>query len=154
MTTCEAMTTHDTSTTQRQERHASSEERSTVELLRDLSSQMTTLVHEEVELAVAEVSAKGKRLGIGAGLFGASAVFLFLALASLAAAAIAALSQVVAVWLAAVLVAGGLLLIGMAIGGMALIDVRQGTPPVPQEAVASTKEDIEWLKTQAQSARR
>ena len=58
-----------------------------------------------------------------------------------------------AVWLAALIVTAILLAIA---GVLALIgkgEVRQGAPPVPAEAVESTKEDVAWLKTQAQSAK-
>ncbi len=129
-------------------------DKSTAELLRDLSDELTALVHEEIALAKAELSVKGRRLGEGAGLFGAAAVLTFLALGALVAAAIAAVSLAVSVWLAALLVAVGL--IGMA-GGLALkgkADVSQGVPPIPEEAITTTKEDVAWIKTQAKSARR
>jgi hypothetical protein len=46
----------------------------------------------------------------------------------------------------------------LAIGGVLAMKGRrqfaQAVPPVPAQAVESTKEDVEWLKTQAKSARR
>ena len=39
-----------------------------------LSDQTSSLAHKEVELAKAEVAQKGKRLGIGAGAFGAAGI--------------------------------------------------------------------------------
>ena len=43
-----------------------------------------------------------------------------------------------------------------AAGVLALVGksrVEAGTPPVPEEAVESVKEDVEWAKTKAKSAR-
>jgi lipopolysaccharide export LptBFGC system permease protein LptF len=127
--------------------------KSTAELLRDLSTQLTTLVHEEIALAKAELSVKGKRLGEGAGLFGVAALLGVLAFGALIGSAVAALSLVVAAWLAALLVAVGL--IGLA-GALALAgkaNLSKGAPPLPEEAVASAKEDIAWIKDQTRSAR-
>jgi hypothetical protein len=43
------------------------------ELLKQLSEETTRLVHQEIELAKAELTQKGRQAGIGAGLFGAAA---------------------------------------------------------------------------------
>jgi uncharacterized membrane protein YqjE len=132
--------------------HAGSE--SVGELLRDLSNQMTTLVHQEVELAKAELGEKGKRIGEGAGLVGGAAVVAVIGLGVLAAAAVAGLATVLATWLSALIV--GAVLLGAA-GIVALGGKRQisrGSPPVPVQAIDSTKEDVAWLKTQARSAKR
>jgi Putative Actinobacterial Holin-X, holin superfamily III len=127
--------------------------KSTPELLRDLSAQVTTLVHEEIALAKAELSVKGKRLGEGVGLFGAAALLGFLALGALVAAAVAGLSLVLDVWLAALLVAAGLIVLAGILALVGKADVSKGAPPIPQEAVASAKEDVAWIKTQTKSAR-
>jgi MFS family permease len=130
------------------------EEKSTSELLRDLSDEMTKLVHQEVDLAKVELSEKGRRLGTGAGLFGGAAAVGYLGGGALVAAAIAGISTAVTVWLAALIV--GLALAGVA-GIMALsgrAQMARGAPPIPEAAIDSSKEDIEWLKTQAKSARR
>ncbi len=129
-------------------------EKSTVELGGDLARQMAALVHHEVELAAAELSEKGKRAGIGAGMFGAAGVAGLLAAGCLTACAIAAVHLVLALWLAALVVGA---LYGAAAGVLLVAgrgQVRRATPPVPSQAVESAKEDVEWLKTQARSARR
>lgn len=132
---------------------ASNDPKATPELLRDLSTQLTTLIHEEVALAKAEVTSKGKRLGEGAGLFGGAAVLGVLALGTLVAAAVAALSLVLDVWLAALLVAVGLLVLGGVLALMGKANVSRGTPPIPEEAVASAKEDVAWIRNQTRSAK-
>lgn len=128
-------------------------EKPTAELLRDLSGQMTALVHEEVELAKAELAQKTKRIGLGAGIFGGAGTAAFLAGAALVTAAIAGIATALGVWAAALIVAGGLLAIAGILALTGLTEVAQASPPIPKEALQSTKEDVEWLKTQARSAK-
>jgi hypothetical protein len=129
------------------------DERSLAELTKQLSEQAATLARKEVELAKAEMTIKAKRLGIGAGAFGAAGVMGLLALGALTATLILALATALAPWLAALIVtavyaamAGALALVGKS-------RVGAGTPPVPEEAVDSVKEDVEWTKTKAKQAR-
>ena len=128
-------------------------DKTTAELIKDLSTQLSTLVHEEIELATAELSARGKRLGLGAGLFGAAGVAMLFALATFIAAAVAALSLAIPVWAAALVVGGVLSFVGGVVALKGRADVRRASPPVPTEAISSTKEDVEWLKAQTQSAK-
>jgi MFS family permease len=128
-------------------------EASTAELLKQLSEQTTTLVRKEVELAKVELAEKGKQAGLGAGLFGGAGALGFYALGALTAGAILALSTAVDGWLAAVIVAA---VYGAVAGVLALTGkkkVTAATPPVPEEALQSTKEDVRWVKTRATSAR-
>jgi hypothetical protein len=130
-----------------------SDEKSLAELLKDLSEQTANLVHQEVELAKAEMSVKGKLLAAGAALFAAAGVLGILAVAALVACAIAGLSEALPVWLAALIVA---VVLGGVAGILALLgksETQRGSPPVPEEALESTKEDVEWLKIQAKSAK-
>jgi uncharacterized membrane protein YqjE len=124
------------------------------ELLKQLSQETTTLVRQELDLAKAEMAQKGKRAGLGAGMFGGAGAAAFLGLGALSAAAIAALDSAMPLWLAAVIVA----LIWLAVAGVLAITgrtkVQQATPPVPEQTQRSVKEDVEWAKTQAKSARR
>lgn len=133
--------------------HDGADERSLSELLKTLSDQTTSLVRQEVELAKAEMAAKGKQLGVGAGAFGGAAVLGLYALGALTACFVLALSLAVAGWLAALIVA---LVYAAGAGALALIGrkkTRAGAPPVPERAITSTKEDLEWAKTRAKSAR-
>jgi membrane protein len=123
------------------------------ELMKDLSDQTTTLVRQEIELAKAEMTAKGKQMGIGAGAFGGAALVGLYAVGALTAAAILALSTAVDGWLAALIV--GLVYAAVA-GVLALVGknkAQAGSPPVPERAISSTKEDVEWAKTRAKTAR-
>lgn len=129
------------------------EGKSTADLLRDLSNELTTLIHQEVDLAKAELGEKTKKVGAGAGMFGGAAVVGLLAAGALVAAAIAGLATALSVWLSALIVGVVLLLVAGLLALTGRKEVSQGTPPIPEEAIQSTKEDVEWLKTQARSAR-
>ncbi len=128
-----------------------SQDPSTGQLISDLTNQISRLVRDEARLAQAEVTQKAKRLGVGAGLFGGAGLFAFLGLATLITTVILLLALVLPAWLAALIVTAVLFVIA---GILALIgkkDVQQGSPPVPTEAIASTKADIQTVK---ESARR
>jgi uncharacterized membrane protein YqjE len=126
-------------------------ERPLGELLKQLSEETTRLVHQELELAKAELTQKGRQAGIGAGLFGAAGAIGFLALAALTTCFILALDAVLPAWLAALLVAVvyGVIAAILAMRGRA--KVKQATPPVPEQTIETVKEDVAWAKTQMRS---
>ena len=129
-------------------------DRSTAELLKRLSDETTTLVKQEVELAKAELQEKGKRAGVGAGMFGGAGLFGVGAFAALTACVIAALDLAMPLWLAALIVA----VVYAAVAGVLALTgkkkVKEATPPVPEQARESVKEDVEWARTRAGSGRR
>ncbi|HEY7619436.1 MAG TPA: phage holin family protein [Solirubrobacteraceae bacterium] len=129
-------------------------ESSIAELVKQLSEQTSRLAHHEVELAKAELAVKGKRAGQGAGMLGGAGLFGLYALGALTAAAILALATAVAGWLAALIVAA---VYGAIAGVLALTGkkkVTAATPPVPEQATESVKEDVRWAKSRAQAGRR
>ncbi len=115
---------------------------STGELVRRLSEQLGELWRGEMELARAELRSKGKRVGSGAGLAGAAGVVALFGLATLITAAIAALALVLPVWLSAVLVGAALLMIAGVLGLAGRAQIKQGTPPIPEQAVRGIKQDV------------
>jgi hypothetical protein len=129
-------------------------ERPLGELLKQLSEETTRLVHQELELAKAELTHKTKQVGIGAGLFGGAGAIGFLALAALTTCFILALDAAMPAWLAALLVAMvyGAVAAVLAMRGRA--KVRQAVPPVPEQTIQTVKEDVQWAKTQMPSAKR
>jgi len=127
---------------------------SLAELVKQLSEQSSRLARQEVELAKAELAYKGKRAGIGAGMFGGAGVFGFYALGALIAAAILVLATAMTAWLAALIIAVVLAAIAGVLALQGKSKVQQATPPVPEEATESVKEDVQWAKTKAQQARR
>jgi hypothetical protein len=126
-------------------------ERPLGELLKQLSEDTTRLVRQEIELAKAELTQKGRQAGVGAGLFGAAGVLGFLALAALTTCFILALDAVMPAWLAALLVAVvyGAVAAVLAMRGRA--KVKQAVPPVPEQTIETVKEDVEWAKNQMRS---
>jgi uncharacterized membrane protein YqjE len=123
-------------------------------LLRQLSQETATLVRQELELAKAEVSEKGKKAGAGAGMFGGAGMSAFLGLGALTAAAIAALDTTMRTWLAALIVGVVWLAVAGVLALMGRNKVQEATPPVPEQTTESVKEDVQWATTRAQSARR
>jgi Putative Actinobacterial Holin-X, holin superfamily III len=141
------------STTAGRTSRESLDEQSLAELTKRLSDQASTLAQKEVELAKAELAIKGKRLGLGAGAFGAAGLLGLFALGALIAAAILALAIVLDAWLAALIMAAGL---GAAAGALALTGkrkVEEGAPPLPEQAMESTKSDVEHTKQRVKEGR-
>jgi uncharacterized membrane protein YqjE len=124
------------------------------ELLKQLSQETTTLVRQELDLAKAEMAQKGKQAGVGAGMFGGAGAAALLGLGALTATAIAALDSAMPLWLAALIVA----VIWLALAGVLALTgktkLQQATPTVPEQTQQSVKEDVEWAKTHARSARK
>lgn len=122
------------------------EDRSLAELIGDLTEELKRLVRDELRLAAFEMQRKGKRMSIGAGLFGAAGLLALFGAATLVAAAVLALALVVPGWLAAVIVGVALLLFA---GISALVgkkEISQAVPPVPEEALEGVRGDVETVK--------
>lgn len=129
-------------------------DQSTSELVKQLADQTTALVRQEVELAKAELSEKGKRAGIGAGMFGGAGLIGLFALGALTATFILLLDTAVDGWLAALIVTA---VYGAVAGVLALMGkqkVKEATPPAPERTVETVKEDVEWVKQSAKAGRR
>ena len=124
------------------------------DLVRELSSQVSTLVRQEVELAKAEVGEKGKKAGVGAGMFGGAGVAALLMLASLTTFAILVLQIFLPEWAAALIatVAWGAVAAVLASRGRRKLQ-EMGTP-VPEQTIDTMKEDIQWAKHPTKSAGR
>ena len=121
-------------------------ERSTGELVKAMSEQVSTLVRDELRLAQLEMIQKGKQAGIGVGMFGGSGLVALYGVGALIACAILGISRVLAPWLSALIVGVALL----AVAGIAALigksRLQKATPPVPQEAVHSVKTDVDEIK--------
>jgi uncharacterized membrane protein YqjE len=119
------------------------------DLVRQLSEQTSSLVRKELQLAQLEMTEKGKRAAIGAGLFGGAGAVALYGVGALIAAVILLLATAVAAWLSALIVAVVLL---VAVGIAALIgkkQVQQAVPPQPEQAIQSTKRDVDHVKGKA-----
>ena len=130
-----------------------SDDTSVSDLVKQLTDQTKTLVKQEMRLAQVELQEKGKRLGIGAGMFGAGGLVAFFGAATLIAAIVLLISTALAPWLSALIVAVVLL----AVAGLAALkgkkEIEKATPPAPEQAVDTVKEDVQHVKERAKEGK-
>ena len=115
-------------------------------LVHDMTEQMSTLIRDEIRLAQAEMTQKGKRVGVGIGLFSAAGVLALFGVGVLITTVILALALVLPAWLAALIAA---VVLFVAAGVAALqgkSNVSKATPVKPQEALDGLKEDVATAK--------
>ena len=127
---------------------------STGELLKRFSQDASTLIRQELDLAKAELTAKGKQAGKGAGMFGGAGLFGLGAFGALTAFLIIVLAEAMDAWLAALIVT---VLCGAIAAVLALQGkhkVEEAAPPKPEQTIETLKEDVEWAKRQPESVRR
>ncbi|MEW2632593.1 phage holin family protein [Streptomyces sp. NPDC048389] len=119
------------------------------ELVKQASEQISQLVRQEMRLAQAEMKQKGKRFGLGGGLFGGAGLVAVLALQALVATVVIALDLVWPLWLSALVV----MVVLFAVAGVLAVagkkQIEQGAPPAPQQAVDNVKADIAQIKESA-----
>jgi uncharacterized membrane protein YqjE len=133
--------------------HGDPRDRGIGELVKDLASQTSTLVRQEIQLAQAEVTEKGKRAGKGAGMLAGAAVAALLMLGALTALIIVVLDSFMALWLAVLIVTVLWGIVAAVLASAGRKEMKAATPPAPQ-TVETVKEDIQWAKTQTGSAGR
>jgi VIT1/CCC1 family predicted Fe2+/Mn2+ transporter len=129
-------------------------ERPLGEVARDLTRDLSLLVRQEVELAKAEMAQKGRVAAPGLGMIGGAGVVALMAAGALTAFLVLVLAIFLPEWAAA-------LIVGVVLAGIAYVLVKQGKErvedagaPVPEQAIETVKEDVEWAKTRATSARK
>lgn len=118
------------------------------ELFADLSTQISALVRQEVQLAKTEITAKVGGLAKGAAFLGVAAFMGIAAFFVLLLAAIYALSLVLPSWAAALIVAVVLLIIAGIAAFIGLGTLKKATPPLPEKTIETLKETPQWLKNQ------
>jgi uncharacterized membrane protein YqjE len=119
------------------------------DLVQELSQQTATLVRQEMRLAQTELQEKGKHAGIGAGMFGGAGLVALYGVGAVIAAAILLIATALEPWIAALTV--GVVLLAVA-GVLALLGRKQvdrATPPKPERAMESVKDDIQTVKRRA-----
>ncbi len=122
------------------------DERSTGELVGQLSGQVSQLVRSELKLAQIELKAKTQKLGAGIGLFAGAGVIAFYSVGVLLAAAVLGLAVVLPAWAAALIVFGVMLVVAAVLVLIGIRLVKRGSPPVPQQAIEGLKTDVSILK--------
>lgn len=129
-------------------------ERPLGEVAKDLTHDLSLLVRQEVQLAKAEMTEKGRIAAPGLGMIGAAAVVGLMGAGALTAFLILSLSIVLPEWLAALLVGAGLGLVAYVLAKYGKERVGEAGAPVPEQTIETVKEDVEWAKTRATSARK
>jgi tetrahydromethanopterin S-methyltransferase subunit C len=119
--------------------------RSPIGMARLLGFGVRALVHKDVEMAREEIASKAKRVGIGAGMFGAAGVVGLVALGALTAAAILGLAIVVPAWAAALIVGVVWAVVAAIIGLIGKRNLAAGSPPVPSDTARTVKDDVRAL---------
>ena len=120
--------------------------RSLFKLIGDLPGYLVELLRSELERLKQELIEKAKHLGVGVGLILAGAFLAFFAFAVLVAAAVLGIATALPAWLAALIVAAGLLLFTAILVLIGVNQLKRGVPPVPEETIASVKEDVNAIK--------
>jgi len=115
-------------------------------LVHDLSQQIPGLIRSEMRLAQAEVAQKGRRAGIGIGMFSVAGLLAFFALGTLVATAVIGLAHVMPAWVAGLVVAAVLLVVAAVIGLAGKSQVAEAAPAKPVMAIEGLKEDVATLK--------
>jgi uncharacterized membrane protein YqjE len=115
-------------------------------LVHDLTQQVPQLIRSEIRLAQAEMAEKGKRAGLGIGMFSAAGLLAFLGLCCVIATAILALAHALPDWLSALIVAAVLFLGAGVTAMVGKKEVSQATPAAPEHAIEGVKEDIAVVK--------
>ncbi len=127
------------------------EDRSAAELVKQVSEQTSRLVRQEMALARLEIGDKLKHAGIGAGLFGGTALLGLLGSATLVAAVVLALATAMDDWLAALIVAVALLAVAGVLALTGKGELSRATPAAPERAVENVQADIDEVKRSART---
>ena len=121
------------------------------ELVGRLSDDTVRLVRDEIRLAQAEMTQKAKAAGLGAAMFGGAGICGVYGLGVLIAAAVVGLSLVVALWAATLIVAVVLFVVAGVVVLAGKREFERVGPPLPTEAVQSTRQDVDEFKRGLQS---
>lgn len=121
------------------------------ELVQDLSRQTSTLIRQEMRLAQAELTEKGRHAGKGAGMFGGAGVVALYGVGALVAATILGLATVLEPWIAAAAIGAGLLLVAGILALTGKKELDEAGPPKPEQAIESVQRDIDTVKARAKS---
>jgi len=124
-------------------------EKSTADLVRRASEQLSHLVRDEIVLARTELTEKGKRAGLGAGMFGAAAVVALFGVAALLTGAILGIALVLPAWAAALIIGGGLMLLAGLVAAVGRASLKRAMPAGPSQTIESVRADVSALSAAA-----
>jgi len=121
------------------------------ELVQDLSRQTSTLIRQEMRLAQAELTEKGRHAGKGASMFGGAGLVALYGVGALVAAAILGLATVLEPWIAAAAIGVGLLVIAGVLALTGKKEIDEMGPPKPEQTLESVQRDVDTVKARARS---
>jgi len=123
-------------------------------LLKQLASETTTLVRQELDLAKAEMREKAGKAGPGFGMIGVAGAMGLLAAGTATVFFVLALDGVMPNWLAALVVAVvyGVVAALLYMRGKEKVD--DAGSPAPRKTIETVKEDVEWAKHPTTSGKR
>jgi uncharacterized membrane protein YqjE len=134
-----------------QNRSAEPQALSIAELVERLSEQTARLVRDEIRLARLEVQEKGKRAGIGVGMFGGGGLLALYGGAAVVAGIVLVLATVIAAWIAALIVGVALLLLAGLFGLLGKKQLQNAAPPVPEQAIRGLQQDVDAVREAAKT---
>ncbi|MGW6982571.1 phage holin family protein [Streptomyces sp. NPDC054932] len=132
------------------ERQTHTSDESVSVLVSRASQQISELVREEMQLARAEMTQKGKRFGKGGGLFGAAGLTGILAAQALVATCIAALALILPVWASALILTVVLAAVAAVTALAGKKQIAEAGAPLPEKTIGSVKADLTEIKEKAQ----
>ena len=115
---------------------------------------LSLLFRQEVELAKAELREKAQLLVPGIAMFGGALVLALAVVGALTATLILVLATFLDDWLAALVAALVVGAIALALVQIGRARLKAAGKPVPEQTIETVKEDVEWAKTRATSARK
>ena len=124
------------------------------EIAQDLTRDLSLLVRQEVALAKAELAQKARTAAPGLGMIGGAGVVGLMAAGALTAFAVLVLATFMPAWLSALIVGAVLAAVAYVLVERGKERVEQAGAPIPEQTIETVKEDLEWAKTRATSARR
>ncbi len=114
--------------------------------VKEVAERASAIVRLELELATMELRRKVVSLGLGIALAIGAAIMLFFVLGFAFATVAAALTTAVSTWLALLITTGILFFFALSLGALAIMKIKKGSPPVPEQAIREAKLTTEALK--------
>jgi len=115
--------------------------------VKEVAERTSAIVHLELELAAMELRRKVVSLGLGIALALAAAIMLLFVVGFAFATIAAALATTVSTWLALLITTGILFVFALVLGVLGVLKIKQGSPPVPEQAIREARLTTEALKS-------
>ncbi|MFF0007698.1 phage holin family protein [Streptomyces tibetensis] len=126
-------------------KHRGEEDSSVGELLSTVTSDVQQLLHQEAELAKAEIREEATKAGKAAGMFGGAGFAGYMVAVFLSLAATFALANVMDLGWAALIVTGLWAVIGLILYRRGRAQMRTVSPK-PEQTMQTLKEDMQWAR--------